>query len=258
MPQAQTMTIDEKLTPRSYVTGGFDIIKPSLIDFIGKTLRKTGKSWWHDYIYTKLKKNNNIGSTGTIKDLSNIFDELLCLKAILYNEDIFIKHLRHEGIEKIKFLNKIRNDWAHAPGKGMNENEADDAFQVMIELMEIIDEDVVDRLFSIKDQMHKYYNNDKKIIASKENLLNFLEHKVLLPAINDERVTDIVKEAKRKALHTKQLFDKMKTSEEVVNFFWSNIVNNPRGLDSHKVFKEGGLTTFEDVRDEFNCLCYGE
>jgi len=30
----------EKLTPRSYVTGGFDIIKPSLIDFIGKTLRK--------------------------------------------------------------------------------------------------------------------------------------------------------------------------------------------------------------------------
>ena len=42
----------EKLTPRSYVTGGFDIIKPSLIDFIGKTLRKTGKTWWHDYIYT--------------------------------------------------------------------------------------------------------------------------------------------------------------------------------------------------------------
>jgi len=60
----------EKLTPRSYVTGGFDIIKPSLINFIGKTLRKTGKSWWHDYIYTKLKKNNStIGSTGTIKDL---------------------------------------------------------------------------------------------------------------------------------------------------------------------------------------------
>jgi len=35
----------EKLTPRSYVTGGFDIIKPSLIDFIGKTLRKTGRTY---------------------------------------------------------------------------------------------------------------------------------------------------------------------------------------------------------------------
>jgi len=47
-------------------------------------------------------------------------------------------------------------------------------------------------------------------------------------------------------------FDKMRTSEEVIeeviNFFWNNIVNNPRGLDSHKVFKECGLTTFEDVR----------
>jgi len=249
----------EKLSPRSYVTGGFDIIKPSLIVFIGKSLRKTGKSWWHDYIYTKLKKNNsNIGTTGTIKDLYNLFDELLCLKAILYNEDIFKKPLKHEGIEKIKYLNKIRNDWAHAPGKGINENEADDAFHVMIELMEIIDESTIDRLFSIKDQMHKYYYNNKKIIVSKENLINFLDHKVLLPAINDKRETSIVKEAKRKALHTKQLFDKMKTSEEVVNFFWNNIVNNPRGLDSHRVFKECGLTTFEDLRSEFNFLCYGE
>jgi len=50
----------------------------------------------------------------------------------------------------------------------------------------------------------------------------------------------------------------MKISEEVVNFFWNNIVNNPRGLDSHKVFRECGLTTFEDVRSEFNFLCYGE
>jgi len=213
------------------------LIKPSLIEFIGKTLRKTGKSWWHDYIYTRLRKNNsNIGSTGTIKDLYDLFDELLCLKAILYNKDIFIKFLKHKGIETIKYLNKIRNDWVHTPGKGMNENEADDAFQAMIELMETIDKDAINRLFSIKDQMHKYYYNDRK----------------------DERETSIVKEAKRKAKHTKQLFDKMKTSEEVVNFFWNNIVNNPRGLDSHKVFKDCGLTTFEDVRGDFNFLCYGK
>jgi hypothetical protein len=79
-----------------------------------------------------------------------------------------------------------------------------------------------------------------------------------LPAINDNRETDIAKESKRKTLHTKQLFGKMKTADEVVNFFWNNIVNNPRGLDSHRVFRECGLTTFEDVRSEFNFLCYGE
>jgi hypothetical protein len=50
----------EKLSPRSYVTGGFDIIKPSLIEFIGRVLRKTGKTWWHDYIYTKLTKTFDI------------------------------------------------------------------------------------------------------------------------------------------------------------------------------------------------------
>ena len=249
----------EKLSPRSYITGGFDIIKPSLIEFIGRTLRKQGKTWWHDFIYTKLKKNNeNIDSSGNIKDLYNIFDELLCLKAILYNEDLFAKPLKKNGIEMMKMLNKIRNDWAHAPGRGINENEADDAFQVMIELMEIIDKNVIERLFSIKDQMHKYYYNDKEIITTKENLINFLTHKVLMPIINDKRKTTLVKEAKRKAKHTEQMFNSMNTAEEVVNFFWSNIINNPRGLDSYKVCRECGFTTFEDVRSEFNFLCYGE
>jgi len=49
----------EKLSPKSYVTGGFDIIKPSLVEFIGSALIKTGKLSWHYYIYTKLKKNNS-------------------------------------------------------------------------------------------------------------------------------------------------------------------------------------------------------
>jgi hypothetical protein len=249
----------EKLSPRSYVTGGFDIIKPSLIDYIGKILRKNNKTWWYDCIYTKLKKNSsNIGVTGKVKDLYNIFDELLSLKAILYNEDVFRRLLKKDGMDMIRNLNKIRNDWAHAPGKGMSESDADDAFQIMIELMGIIDKNTIDRLFSIKDQMHKYYYNDKKIIASKENLINFLDHRVLLPVINDIRDTIIVKEAKRKALHTKEIFDSMKTSGEVANFFWNNIINNPRGYDSHKVLKECGFTTFEDVRSEFNFLCYGE
>lgn len=249
----------EKLSPRSYITGGFDIIKPSLIEFIGRTLRKQGKTWWHDFIYTKLKKNNeNIDSSGNIKDLYNIFDELLCLKAILYNEDLFAKPLKKNGIEMMKMLNKIRNDWAHAPGRGINENEADDAFQVMIELMEIIDKNVIERLFSIKDQMHKYYYDDRKIITSKEQLINFLNHKVLVPILKDERKTAIVKEAQRRSSLTQKLLDNMNTPEEVSNFFWDNIINNPQGYESHKILKECGFVTFEDVRNEFNFLCYGE
>jgi len=124
--------------------------------------------------------------------------------------------------------------------------------------MEVIDKETIVRLFSIKDQMHKYYYNDKKIIASKENLINFLVHKTLLQVFDDERETPIVKESKRNARHTKQLLENMKTSKEVVNFFWNSIVNNPKGLEAYKRGKECGYTTFEDVRSEFNYLCYGE
>ena len=53
-----------------------------------------------------------------------------------------MKSLKKDGMAMIKQLNKIRNDWAHAPGKGMNENEADDAIHAMIELIEIIDKDM--------------------------------------------------------------------------------------------------------------------
>ena len=59
-------------------------------------------------------------------------------------------------------------------------------------------------------------------------------------------------------MHTSELLNEMKTAEDVSNFFWYNIITNPRGYDSHKKFKELGLITFEDIREEFNILCYGE
>ena len=248
----------EKLSPRSYVTGGFDIIKSSLIEFIGKVLRKNSKSWWYNNIYIKLKdEKTKINNTGNISDLYNLFDERLCLLTIIKNNKIFIKELDHNGMKLIDKLYDIRTSWAHIPGKGMTESDADNAFQIMIELMQIIDKNVIERLYSIKDQMHKYYYDDKKVVAGKETLIMFLNHKVLLPAINDTRDNELVNEAKRKANHTQELFEKMETADEVINFFWNNIINNPRGLDSHRVFKECGFTTFEDIRSEFILLCYG-
>ena len=106
--------------------------------------------------------------------------------------------------------------------------------------------------------MHKYYYDDRKIITSKEQLINFLNHKVLVPILKDERKTAIVKEAQRRSSLTQKLLDNMNTPEEVSNFFWDNIINNPQGYESHKILKECGFVTFEDVRNEFNFLCYGE
>ena len=253
----------EKLSPRSYVTGGFDIIKPTLIAFIGKTLRKKNKAWWNENIYTKLKEefeknDKTLKKTGNVSDLFKLFDESMCFKTINENKKFFYKVLGEKGIKINTELLKIRNKWAHAPGKGMSENDADNAFQFMIEFMEIIDTTIVVRLYSIKDQMHRYYYQDRKVIASKENLINYLYEKIFLPILNDKRETDIVKKAKRKVIYTQDCFSKMKTREEVVNFFWDNIVNNPRGLDSYRVLKECGFTTFEDVREEFTVLSYGD
>jgi hypothetical protein len=104
--------------------------------------------------------------------------------------------------------------------------------------------------------MHKYYFSGKPVVASRESLVAFLDDKVLRPAIEDEE--RCTAEVKRKVTHTRELLSDKKTADEVANLFWDNIINNPRGLDSHKQFKECGFTTFEDIREEFNQLCYGE
>jgi hypothetical protein len=252
----------EKLSPRSYVTGGFDIIKPSLIGFIGKTLRDTGKSWWFDCIFPLADPKNKIKRSGKMEDLYNILDETLCLELIARNRKIFNTILNREEMSLMKRLRDIRNKWAHAPAKGMSENDADNAFQMMIQLLEYIDKNDMDRtvekLYSIREQIHKYYYDDKPVKASKESLTAFLDEKVLAPPLEDERKTDAVAEVQRKSVHTRELLGKLKTAGEVVNFFWDNIINNPRGLDSHKKYKACGFKTFEDIREEFNQLCYGD
>jgi len=253
----------EKLSPRSYVTGGFDIIRPALIDFIGKTLRKDNKAWWNVNIYIKLidefqKYEMKLSKTGKVSDLYKYFDESMCFKAINKNRKIFKEIIGNYGLELNKELLEIRNQWAHDPGNGMTENDADNAFNTMINYMDIIERSVILRLYSIKDQMHKYYFKDRKVVASKESLISFLKKRVLLPIIKDKRELDKVKEAQDRVKRTQEYMDKMKTANEVVNFFWNNIVNNPRGLESYKILKECGFTTFEDVREEFTTLSYGD
>jgi hypothetical protein len=103
--------------------------------------------------------------------------------------------------------------------------------------------------------MHKYYFMEKPVVASRENLIAFLDDKVLAPAINN---TNCSEDIKRKVEHTRELLNRTNTAEEASNFFWYNIITSLRGYDSYKKFKEFGLTTFEDVREEFNILCYGE
>jgi hypothetical protein len=245
----------EKLSPRSYVTGGFDILKPVLINHVGKILQSSGKAWWHDCIYSKFGSDNNIPRAGNIGAMHEFLDEHLLFKVCRYNKNILSSKLSNVEFELIEKLFTIRNAWAHTPGIGMTENDADNSFSVMIELMEAIDFHTIERLLSIREQMHKYYFMEKPVKASREHLIAFLDDKVLAPAINGKNCSE---EIKRKIEHTRELLDKTNTAEEVSNFFWYNIITSLRGYDSYRKLREFGFTTFEDAREEFNLLCYGE
>jgi hypothetical protein len=81
----------EKLSPRSYVTGGFDILRPALIDAIGKILRRTGNSWWYDCIYKELPKkiikDYDIHREGNVNTMHQQFDEYVCFRICRSNKN---------------------------------------------------------------------------------------------------------------------------------------------------------------------------
>jgi hypothetical protein len=87
--------------------------------------------------------------------------------------------------------------------------------------------------------------------ATKEQLITFLEEKVLLPAENDFRATVTIK----KKIHaTRIAISRLDTAEKVEHYFWSAMASD-NGIDSYTKFKEAGFDTFEDVRAEFKALC---
>jgi hypothetical protein len=87
--------------------------------------------------------------------------------------------------------------------------------------------------------------------ATKEQLITFLEKKVLIPADNHPKTTETIK---RKIRATRMVIDRLDTVEKVEHYFWSAMATD-NGIDSYTKFKEAGFDTFEDVRAEFKALC---
>ena len=96
-----------------------------------------------------------------------------------------------------------------------------------------------------------YETNPKKYMKSKEELIAFLDNKVLTPVENDPKSNITIK---RKVRATRMRLNNLVSAEKVVEFFW-NAMATDRGIDSYKKIKAIGGTTFEDVREEFKKLC---
>jgi len=87
--------------------------------------------------------------------------------------------------------------------------------------------------------------------ASKEQLIQFLEKRVLTPAEHNLRATNTIK---RKVRITRIRLNQLKSAEKVEEFFW-NAMASDNGIDRYTKIKEIDGATFEDVRKEFKVLC---
>ena len=88
-------------------------------------------------------------------------------------------------------------------------------------------------------------------MKSKEDLINFLDSKVLIPVESNIKATTTIK---RKVKATRMRLNNLVSAEKVEEFFWSAMATD-RGIDSYTKIKAIGGITFEDVRDEFKKLC---
>lgn len=87
--------------------------------------------------------------------------------------------------------------------------------------------------------------------VTKQQLIDFLERKVLIPVEIHHGATDIIK---KKIRCTRMRLNNLQSAEKVEEFFWSAMASE-RGIDSYTKIKQIGCSTFEDVRAEFKELC---
>lgn len=88
-------------------------------------------------------------------------------------------------------------------------------------------------------------------MATKDELILFLETNVLSPAENNSKSDTIIK---RKIRTTRMRLNKLETADSVELFFWHAMATD-NGIDTYTKISRIGAPTFEDVRLEFKRLC---
>jgi len=101
----------------------------------------------------------------------------------------------------------------------------------------------------------------RKIVATKEQLFNFLYEQVWAKNLEKEKKLNVSPSEKAKLIEgTMKSIERAKnfnSAEEIVQFFFEALVSTP-GKNRFKNLKKNNLISFEDVKEEFNKLCYGE
>ena len=117
----------------------------------------------------------------------------------------------------------------------------------------IFDADVYENLEWIANDFHV---ND--IIAfntsKRDELLDFIKEKVLLPAINCQELNEDIKASVEDTL---KRLERKETVKEIFDFF-EDALNARRGKAIYVEFKKLNLTSFEDIFSDVKKICHGK
>ncbi|MDR1736129.1 MAG: hypothetical protein LBR85_04565 [Oscillospiraceae bacterium] len=223
------------LSPRSYVTAGFDILFPALAEYIYQTLKAKRSDCWEEYFGQAVDLTYFLDNT----------DELRLLNIALENStSVYPKKIN----DYFSNLKTIRNNWAHPRNNETDLIWARYAIKTMVYLSILIDSPkTTQELTNLLDLIQK-----KNFIGIREDLITFLLQEVFEPIENFAKATE---EVLRIAAHSRELLKQTKTAEDVSYFFWDAIFDKSQSYDA---IKECGLPTFEDIRREFEYRCYGK
>jgi hypothetical protein len=254
----------QQLSPRGYVFIGLEVIREPLIKIIGKVLQKQGKSWWYDYIYYRMVSvEKDFPRTGTVKDLYKYLDELVCLKILKGNYQLFKEYI---GFKLIEDLIGIRHECIHIFEKGRISvrNFANDTLLKMACAMEKIDTAAQKTILSYRSQLNTQTVNENQVVASKEALVMFLKVRVWDITLKLFQEIDTIEKAEKEQLKDSMekslayINDELQNSTDIVNWFNKNLCSF-EGIKMYLRLKNinVNIPTFEDVRIDFYNLCYG-
>ena len=246
------------LGPRSYVTEAFDILYDDLTECVYNTLSKK-TDWWKKYIirtkeevfYDRRSKEEYLPEEGSLSIFREFFDEGRLIKLVLLRPDIKSIFAKTPGlVDQFEAFKEVRNDWAHRDIKSIR--DAKIAFKTMIKLSNIIDATVtVNNLEKLQVKMEVDEISRNRKPCSRDILIEFIEEEIFLKNEKSPNLDDRVKgiiERSRKMLHDAE------TAEDVIDFYWNAITRNHY---HYKYCNKHGLVTFEDLRYEFEHICYG-
>jgi len=253
-----------KLSPRGYVFIGLEVIREPLINIIGKVLPKINASWWSEYIYPQKASNDNFPTSGIVNDLYKYLDELDCLRIMKKYYILFKTYIDYEKITELIY---IRNACIHLYSRYKKSifEFADDTLRIIAFAMDKIDKEAMNTILSYRNEFYKQNKNDRKIIATKNELIGFLEERVWEKTFNIfDNVATIDKEEKIELINIMKksctyIKNDLKTSSDVVNWFNDSLCSF-EGIQMYLRLKsiDPYIPTFEDVRIGFFSKCYGE